>query len=30
MVFWCMQNMDNDELWDGMFYFDASELIEED
>jgi hypothetical protein len=30
MVFWCMQNADNWELWDGMFCFFADELIEED
>ena len=30
IVFWCMQNMDNDELWDGMFYFSADDIIEED
>ena len=30
MVFWCMQNADNWELWDGMFYFHADDIIEED
>ena len=30
MVFWCMQNADNWELWDGMFYFSADDIIEED
>ena len=30
MVFWCMQNADNWELWDGMFYFSEDEVIEED
>ena len=30
IVFWCMQNADNWELWDGMFYFSADELVEED
>ena len=30
MVFWCMQNADNWELWDGMFYFSAEDVIEED
>lgn len=27
---WCMQNADNYELWDGLFYFHHGELIEED
>ena len=30
MVFWCMQNVDNWELWDGMFYFSEESIIEED
>ena len=30
MIFWCMQNADNWELWDGMFYFFADDVIEED
>ena len=30
MVFWCMHNADNWELWDGMFYFSAVDVIEED
>jgi hypothetical protein len=30
MVFWCMQNADNERLWDGLLYFSADELIEED
>jgi hypothetical protein len=29
IVFWCMQNADNDELWDGMFYFSEDDVIEE-
>lgn len=29
MVFWCMQNADNWELWDGMFYFSEDIVIEE-
>ena len=30
IVFWCMQHASDDELWDGMFYFSAEEVIEED
>ena len=27
--FWCMQNADNWELWDGMFYFSTDDVFEE-
>lgn len=29
MVLWCMQNADNWELWEGMFYFFVDDVIEE-
>jgi hypothetical protein len=29
-LFWCLENAENWELWDGLFYFHYNELIEEE